>query len=308
MGMMLSPGAIAAMQRVPGGASLTARYWRFTPVAWPRSTGTIIVGYIGLAASPGGGNLLTGGTSSSGDGNASFAFDTSLGNRWGISTSSAGLGNGWLKYDAGAPISPVEFFAQAGGNSGDGNSMPSSWLIENGSDDVTYFPVMIAEMGLYADSQNKTASLAIQDFTVSEANARAWEFQMTNSAGGDWFREATFHPTFGGSASTGHADFAYGTELYAYAGNDGMPTRLFDGNASSLFVCNTPTSPRCRVGIIRATPLGAMQEMRINPEGGAQPTAITARWSVDGRTFYDKKDFPSVSGFSNGTPKSFDLR
>ena len=296
-----------------GGTTLAAAYWKFIPLAWPDSTGTLIVGDIGLAATSGGANLLTGGTATAGVGTAANAFDGNLGNRWTPTAVNAAAGTAWVKYACAAPILPVEFFATAGGNSGDKGGMPTVWLIQNSADDVAYNSVMIAEFAAYAsDGQKQTAALAQADFEDIEANARGWEYNMTGhpqgASGGGWLREIEFRPTYGGSASTGHADYCYVTRPYAGSGDDGKPRRLFDGNTSSLNVSvGTPYTP-CRFGFIRAEPIGVMEELRINPESGDQATALTARWTVDGINWHDKKAFSSITGWSNGTFKSFDLR
>lgn len=291
-----------------GGASLTARYWMFVPLAWPHTTGGLTVSEIGLAASSGGANLLSGGTATASHGTAGSAIDGNTTTDWGvIAINAQTAGALWLKVDCGSTVTATHFFVRSSGFSGQGNAAPPVWLVRNSADGVAYTDVMVVELGaVFGDGERRDVALVIGDFEDIEANARCWEFQFTAPASGDvWLRECQWRPTFGGADIGVQSNYAYNTNPYAGAGDYGLTKNLFDGSTSSLLV-TTFTGP-ARIGVARTAPLGVMEEMRINPEGGGMPTAVKARWSVNGLNFHDKKAFTGIS-LSNGSWSSFDLR
>lgn len=303
---MLSPGAIAEMQRVASGASLTARYWMFVPLAWPHTTSDVSAAEIGLAASSGGANLLAGGTATASHGTAGNAIDGNTTTNWSVIAYDAQTAGAlWLKVDCGADVSATHFFIRSSIYTDQGGLAPTVWLVRNSADGVTYNDVMIVEMGtVFAVDERRDVALVIGDFEDIEANARCWEFQFTAPASGEvWLREVQFRSTYGSGTPAAQNDYAYTTSPNPYNGSYGLSKNLFDGNTSSLLVTYFPS----RIGIARTAPLGVMQEMRINPEGGGMPTAVKARWSVNGINFHDKKSFAGIS-LSNGAWTSFDLR
>ncbi len=302
------PGIVNSHRFGGGGPSLTARYWQFLPLAWPDTTGPIQVGEIGLAASSGGTNLCAGGTASASHGTAANAFDGTAATGWQANPDNAQTpGALWLKYDCGGLVTASHFFVHAGSNGDEGKRAAPVWLVRNSEDGIAYSPIMVVEFsgGVFSNGERRDVALAVADFEDVEANARGWEYVVSSPSSGEgWHRECEFGAIYGGSSIGAQGNYAYTTNPYIYAADNGLPRRMFDGNTGSLFV-NLFNS---RVGFVRAAPVGAMEEMRFNPEGGAQPGALAVRWTVDGITWNTKKSFSGITGWSNGTFKSFDLR
>jgi hypothetical protein len=313
---MISPGAVAAMQR--GLASAAHRYWGLISLS---SDGYVIhVTEIEMAAAVGGANLCTGGTAiGSQTGGArppANAFDGSVASTsfyqeddnstWGVMSGS------WVGYDFGSPVTIREVRRKSA------NATPQfvrearvQTLI--GSDDGTNW-LSYDILRWSAWSQNQTQTAEVNGSGLLPTNEYPfWAINCTKTALGQiQLAELIFANSTGGASIVTGLPPIFG--MRGAGTSEGFEARRFlDGNGTaSKFVHNTYTPNAWKSGLLGVCFTGSQSpaELRLQavsdfPTGA--PEDFTIRKSHDGLVWTTVATVTGQTGWTTSQVRSFSI-
>lgn len=293
--------------RFGGGGIVASPDWRVRVLAAETNAAAYIAEVV-FAASNGGAPLATSGTPIANSGTAADAFDGSTG-PWVGTNGSKRYVDAWVGMAYTSPVLPVWLGIRAASPSG---GTARLIILERRIDGVNWLPVSVYYASEWTAGAWQWFQIVQQDFTNDIANARAWRANVTAIVSGEYCgaTEIIFAGTIGG-ATLCSGGYGFGGPNWDTGGQQGVANEAFDGGAGVGWYANHSGTPiPMIVGYGRAEPFAAVPaEMRWNPNGNGDEkvVAMTVQWSTDFVTWNDKASFSSITGWSNGTAKSFVL-
>ena len=294
-----------------GGPAGNHPYWEFLALANDYGADAV-TGELIFAATPGGATLCVGGSGRTNvgspgsldnlfDGNAGTFYRGTL-NAWNIDRTR--LGYGW-----GAPVAPREMRWQSTTNSADNaRHCPLGGVVLGSDDETNWHVYAIAPPALPTMSVGTVRSIVIPpapiDLPNIRANARGWRIAVSAINGG-WkqaINQLVFAATPGGATlCTG------GGPISSYSRTDASVFNAFDGNPAGADAGGNTGYYPWRIGYVKATPFGAVSEVRITATSTFAPAAFTVDWSVDLWNWTTALSVTGQTGWGSAETRSFAL-